>query len=176
MSTETKKGKRSKRPIDDDASDTSSSTSSSSSSSSLTEIEKIAREPTQKNTVLDKSTSFAQLGLHERLCETCDKLGYKYPTKIQVETLRVALPVDSHEKASKDDGEDGGSGDRNTSSSSSSSSVIRQRDLIGIAETGSGKTAAFVLPVLHHLLKSPVRPSPGSALVMTPTRYCVCVC
>ncbi|KAI1121022.1 ATP-dependent rRNA helicase RRP3 [Nemania abortiva] len=41
------------------------------------------------------------------------------------------------------------------------------RDLIGLAETGSGKTAAFLLPILHALLE---KPSPYFALVLSPTR------
>ena len=46
------------------------------------------------------------------------------------------------------------------------------RDLIGIAQTGTGKTAAFALPILNHLLANP-RPAPrGGArvLVLSPTR------
>jgi ATP-dependent RNA helicase RhlE len=46
------------------------------------------------------------------------------------------------------------------------------RDLVGIAQTGTGKTAAFALPILHHLAARPARPEPKSArvLVLTPTR------
>jgi ATP-dependent RNA helicase RhlE len=42
------------------------------------------------------------------------------------------------------------------------------RDVVGTAQTGTGKTAAFLLPVMHHLLERP-RGSTG-ALVLTPTR------
>ncbi|XP_035226507.1 probable ATP-dependent RNA helicase DDX47 [Stegodyphus dumicola] len=41
------------------------------------------------------------------------------------------------------------------------------RDIIGLAETGSGKTGAFAIPVLQALLKTPQR---FFALVLTPTR------
>ena len=41
-------------------------------------------------------------------------------------------------------------------------------DLIGTAQTGTGKTAAFVLPILHKLLKGPRNQT--RALIITPTR------
>lgn len=42
------------------------------------------------------------------------------------------------------------------------------KDLIACAMTGSGKTAAFLLPIMHHLLTHPRRAT--RALVLTPTR------
>ena len=50
--------------------------------------------------------------------------------------------------------------------------VMSGRDLIGIAQTGTGKTAAFALPILHRLaadLRPPVRRS-CRVLVLSPTR------
>ena len=50
--------------------------------------------------------------------------------------------------------------------------VLRGRDLIGIAQTGTGKTAAFVLPILHRLAEAQGRPAPKTcrALILAPTR------
>ncbi|KRY40918.1 putative ATP-dependent RNA helicase DDX47 [Trichinella spiralis] len=45
--------------------------------------------------------------------------------------------------------------------------ALQGRDVIGLAETGSGKTAAFALPILQALLEHPQR---LFALVLTPTR------
>ncbi|MCL5105425.1 MAG: DEAD/DEAH box helicase [Armatimonadetes bacterium] len=44
------------------------------------------------------------------------------------------------------------------------------RDLIGTAQTGTGKTAAFVLPILQHLLTNPVAKPRTRVVVLTPTR------
>ncbi len=47
--------------------------------------------------------------------------------------------------------------------------IIQGRDVIGCAQTGTGKTAAFVLPILHRLLQTPSKPH-VRALVIAPTR------
>src|SRR5690606_25041521 len=53
--------------------------------------------------------------------------------------------------------------------------VISGRDVMGAAQTGTGKTAAFTLPILHRLMplvntiSSPAR-HPVRALILAPTR------
>jgi len=47
--------------------------------------------------------------------------------------------------------------------------ILAGRDVIGCAQTGTGKTAAFVLPILHRLLKEPSR-GHVRTLVIAPTR------
>lgn len=82
-----------------------------------------------------KQKEFKDLGLKPELADAALKMGYKLPTKIQRESIPLALAG---------------------------------RDLIALAQTGSGKTAAFVLPVLDHLLEAP---QPYFAVIMSPTRY-----
>ncbi|MCF7807117.1 MAG: DEAD/DEAH box helicase [Candidatus Marinimicrobia bacterium] len=50
--------------------------------------------------------------------------------------------------------------------------LLEGRDLIGTAQTGTGKTAAFALPILQHLSKHPKKPQKGAprCLVLSPTR------
>ncbi|HYO78796.1 MAG TPA: DEAD/DEAH box helicase [Thermoanaerobaculia bacterium] len=48
--------------------------------------------------------------------------------------------------------------------------VLAGRDLIGIAQTGTGKTAAFVLPILERLSKTPQPSRNPRALIVAPTR------
>jgi ATP-dependent RNA helicase DDX47/RRP3 len=90
------------------------------------------------NCELDKeeeiTTTFKDLGIVDVLCEACESLGWKHPSKIQIEAIPVAL---------------------------------EGKDIIGLAETGSGKTGAFALPILQALLENPQR---LFGLVLTPTR------
>jgi len=46
--------------------------------------------------------------------------------------------------------------------------ILAKRDILGLAQTGTGKTAAFILPTVHHLLES--SGNHIKALVLTPTR------
>ncbi len=50
--------------------------------------------------------------------------------------------------------------------------VLAGRDVVGIAQTGTGKTAAFALPILNHLANNRRRPERKSCriLVLSPTR------
>ncbi len=52
---------------------------------------------------------------------------------------------------------------------------LLQRDVIGVAETGSGKTAAFVLPMLCYLMQQPemteeIAAEGPYAVIMAPVR------
>ena len=48
--------------------------------------------------------------------------------------------------------------------------LLGGKDLLGIAATGTGKTAAFALPLLHHVTPGECKPHTTSALVLVPTR------
>ncbi|KAK5640842.1 hypothetical protein RI129_009389 [Pyrocoelia pectoralis] len=82
----------------------------------------------------DKEVTWKDLGLVDAICTACEQLKWKSPTKIQRESIPLAL---------------------------------QGKDIIGLAETGSGKTAAFALPILQALLENPQR---YFALILTPTR------
>ena len=47
--------------------------------------------------------------------------------------------------------------------------ILNQQDVMAGAQTGTGKTAAFTLPILHHLLSQPATKT-AKALILTPTR------
>ena len=50
--------------------------------------------------------------------------------------------------------------------------LLKGYDLLGVAQTGTGKTAAFALPILHRLSKTCQKATPGrpNALILAPTR------
>lgn len=105
------------------------------SSSSSSSAAGAASSSASSSTAVDAAPeTFASLGIVDTLCEAAGSLGWKGPTKIQVEAIPQAL---------------------------------KGRDVIGLAETGSGKTGAFALPILQSLLENPQR---MYALVLAPTR------
>ncbi|GMG84021.1 DEAD/DEAH box helicase [Paralimibaculum aggregatum] len=53
--------------------------------------------------------------------------------------------------------------------------ALEGHDILGLAQTGTGKTLAFGLPMIDHLLAQPGKPAPktAKALVLAPTRELV---
>lgn len=51
--------------------------------------------------------------------------------------------------------------------------ALQGRDIIGLAQTGSGKTCAFSLPILQALWEDP---KPLFACIMAPTRFVASRC
>ena len=49
-------------------------------------------------------------------------------------------------------------------------SIIEGRDIIASAQTGTGKTAAFLLPLIHKLITSPHDANNINAMIIVPTR------
>ncbi len=50
--------------------------------------------------------------------------------------------------------------------------LLKGHDLLGIAQTGTGKTAAFALPIIQHIMTNRIMPSPKMVrtLILSPTR------
>ncbi|XP_041978826.1 probable ATP-dependent RNA helicase DDX47 [Aricia agestis] len=97
------------------------------------ENEQVDTDKNDEN-VEEDTVTFKDLGVVDVLCEACEELKWKKPSKIQKEAIPLAL---------------------------------QGKDIIGLAETGSGKTGAFAVPILQALLENPQR---YFALVLTPTR------
>ncbi|MEY4732057.1 MAG: ATP-dependent helicase RhlE [Pseudomonadota bacterium] len=74
---------------------------------------------------------FVELGLAPELVQAVADLGYTQPTAVQLRAIPLALPTAGGSK----DGQSNG-----------------YSDLMVSSQTGSGKTAAFLLPVLHTLI------------------------
>jgi ATP-dependent RNA helicase RhlE len=87
----------------------------------------------------EEQTSFAGMGLDERLLQAVTDKGYTTPSPIQAQCIPL---------------------------------LLAGRDVLGTAQTGTGKTAAFALPILQLLLRHPRRMPRNAvrALILTPTR------
>jgi superfamily II DNA/RNA helicase len=77
----------------------------------------------------DVPNGFVELGLAPELVQAVGDLGYTQPTTVQQKTIPLALPNDNAD---------------------AKAGFI---DLMVSSQTGSGKTAAFLLPVLHTLIQ-----------------------
>jgi len=73
---------------------------------------------------------FVKMGLAPELIRAVEDLGYTQPTSVQERTIPLALPLDEQ-----------------------ADTKTIYNDLMVSSQTGSGKTAAFLLPVLHTLLR-----------------------
>ena len=82
-------------------------------------------------------TSFADLGLGQKLLDALDAVGYKEPTPIQAGAIPPALTG---------------------------------KDVLGIAQTGTGKTASFTLPLIEKLSKGRAKARMPRSLILSPTR------
>ena len=82
----------------------------------------------------DVPNGFIALGLAPELIRAVQDLGFTQPTTVQLKTIPLAMQADV---ANAKVGDKAG----------------RFTDLMVSSQTGSGKTAAFLLPVLHTLLK-----------------------
>ena len=48
--------------------------------------------------------------------------------------------------------------------------ILQKKDIIACAQTGTGKTAAFLLPLIHNLQSEKHEPNKVNAIIMSPTR------
>ena len=48
--------------------------------------------------------------------------------------------------------------------------ILQKKDIIACAQTGTGKTAAFLLPLIHNLQSEAHEPNKVNAIIMAPTR------
>lgn len=76
-------------------------------------------------------TTFEDLGIEYRLLQAIEEMGYEQPMPIQAQVIPVILGTTSEGKG---------------------------RDVVGLAQTGTGKTAAFGLPLLQNIDIKPVYP------------------
>ncbi len=68
--------------------------------------------------------------------------------------------------------EEGGYEEMTPIQSSAIPCILKGQDFIGVAQTGTGKTAAFSLPIIQHLVKGEGKRNPKAArsLILAPTR------
>ena len=96
----------------------------------MTQENTVAIEATTEATVAPQENGFLTLGLAPALVQAVADMGYTQPTEVQLRAIPLAL-----QKAAEQ---------------GNSNNYV---DLMVSSKTGSGKTAAFLLPVLHTLIE-----------------------
>ncbi len=92
----------------------------------------VTAETEEIEAIADVPNGFVELGLAPELVQAVADLGYTQPTAVQLRAIPLALPTAGGSKDGKSNG---------------------YTDLMVSSQTGSGKTAAFLLPVLHTLIQ-----------------------
>jgi len=87
---------------------------------------------TSLDAITPEPNGFVKLGLAKELLQAVADMGFTQPTPVQMATIPKAMQALDDENADK---------------------KAKFTDLLVSSQTGSGKTAAFLLPVLHTLLK-----------------------
>ncbi|MBC7649246.1 MAG: DEAD/DEAH box helicase, partial [Vitreoscilla sp.] len=87
---------------------------------------------TSLDAIVPEPNGFVKLGLAKELLQAVADMGFTQPTAVQMATIPKAMQALDDENADK---------------------KAKFTDLLVSSQTGSGKTAAFLLPVLHTLLK-----------------------
>ncbi|KAI4610387.1 hypothetical protein J4E80_008151 [Alternaria sp. BMP 0032] len=113
-------------------------------------------------------TSFAQLrtryAISRRLAENIAEQGYKLPTEVQLGALPLLLSKKGHE---------GSNGVTQDAEGLSGAQYNGDIDLLTVAPTGSGKTIAFLIPIIDSLLaegKTADTKEGPRAVILAPTR------
>ncbi|KAL8425140.1 hypothetical protein Efla_006101 [Eimeria flavescens] len=117
--------------------------SSNSSSSSSSSKEEVKEE---------QQVTFRSLGLSSEVCAAAAAAKWQHPTAVQQQVIPLALQQLRRLRGVQ---------------------TAEHRDIIAVAATGSGKTGAFLLPLLNDLLHCGSSSSSGSspfAVLLSPTR------
>jgi len=115
--------------VQDDLSSAQSSTNETFVTETLAHDAADANDTIETETTPEQPNGFVLLGLAPELVQAVADLGYTQPTSVQLKAIPLALPKETLGEAH------------------------RYIDLMVSSQTGSGKTAAFLLPVLHTLLQ-----------------------
>lgn len=105
--------------------------------------------------------TFEELGVSEDICRAINELGFEHPMPVQEAVIPLLAPQKTAGAAEKE------ADDNNDTTETRNEQQPRMKDIIALAQTGTGKTAAFGLPLLQMT-------DPGNritqAVVLSPTR------
>ena len=118
-----------KRPREEDDSSLAAAAGDSSSSSSNSSAQEQEEQQEQQQV---EDVTFKSLGLCREICAAAATAKWSKPTPVQQHVIPLALQQLQRLRGVQ---------------------TVQHRDIIAVAATGSGKTGAFLLPLLHELLQ-----------------------